>query len=107
MGDVVDFVGSDQPGHLLSFIAEVIHGARIDSPYVRACAGAIAQLCARRQRRRAHPGDLRRAASLHRTPGPLQARSRVVMVAGWCSSEDAVSHIPELADRVEQCLSAT
>jgi hypothetical protein len=30
MGDVVDFVGSDQPGHPVSFIVEVIHGARID-----------------------------------------------------------------------------
>ena len=30
MGDVVNFVGSDQAGHLMSFAGEVIHGARID-----------------------------------------------------------------------------
>ena len=30
MGNVVDFVGSDQPGHPMSFIVEVIHCARID-----------------------------------------------------------------------------
>ena len=30
MGDVVNFVGSDQAGHLMSFAGEVIHAARID-----------------------------------------------------------------------------
>jgi hypothetical protein len=30
MGDVVNFVGSDQAGHLMSSAGEVIHDARID-----------------------------------------------------------------------------
>jgi hypothetical protein len=60
MGDVVDFVGSDQPGHPVSFIVEVIHGAGSTSRYVRAGAGTIAQLCAMRgavrRRTRRQPG---------------------------------------------------
>lgn len=44
MGNVVDSVGRDQPGHPMSFIVEVIHGGGSTSLYLPAGAGTIARL---------------------------------------------------------------
>jgi len=67
MGNVVDFVGSNQPGHPVSFIVEVIHGARIDftlrtsrsqhhSPAVRDAGRVLGALDVSRERREGRPG---------------------------------------------------
>jgi hypothetical protein len=66
MGNVVDFVGSDQPGHPVSFIVEVVHGGRGSiSRYIRAGAGTMARLCPSRALHSACPTS---AATTRRPP---------------------------------------